>query len=49
MKLSTLKGEVSVPAHIKKFALILAILEGMYFGDRNALIKRLAHFYGVTL
>ncbi len=49
MKLSTLRGEVTVPKDVKRFALIISILESMFYGDRNALIKRIARYYEVTL
>jgi len=49
MKLSTLKSEVTVPKTIKQFALLLAILEQMYAGEREKTIKHIARYYGVTL
>lgn len=49
MKISTLKAEVTVPAHIKTFSLLLAIFDKMYGGERETTIRRLAHYYGVPL
>lgn len=49
MKLSTLRGEVTVPTDVKRFALVLAIIDGMYCGDREKFLRRLVHYYGVTL
>lgn len=49
MKLSILKSEVSVPKSIKMFALILAILDPMYSGDREHIIRQLVRYYQVTL
>jgi hypothetical protein len=49
MKVSTLKTEVTVPQHIKVFALVLAILDKMYAGERERLLKQAASYYGVTL
>jgi len=48
-KLTQLRGQVSVPKHIKVFAMILALIDGMYYGDRNELIRRLVVFYKVPM
>lgn len=49
MKTSILKAEVYVPSNIKVFALILAMLDPMYYVGREELIRRLAQYYKVTL
>lgn len=49
MKVSTLRTEVTVPQHIKVFALVLAIIDKVYGSERETLIKQVAHYYGVTL
>lgn len=49
MKISTLKTEVTVPQHIKVFALVLAILDKLYPSERERLLKQAVAYYGVTL
>jgi hypothetical protein len=49
MKVSTLKAEITVPVIPKTLALILALLEPIYYGDRAKIIKMLVRYYEVTL
>lgn len=49
MKLSELRGQVTVSASVKRFAFVIAICDDMYSGDRAQFIQRLARYYGVTL
>jgi hypothetical protein len=49
VKASTIRAEITVLPHIKVFALILSMLDGMYHGNRTELIQRVARYYGVTL
>ncbi len=50
MKLSELEGHVTVPQHIKVFAIIVAMIDSMYYdGEPTELIKRLVRYYGVAL
>lgn len=49
MKCSTLKAEITVPPVPKILALLLALVEPMYSGDRQRVIRMLARYYEVTL
>lgn len=49
MKLSTLKASVTVPVVVKKFALLVAILDTLYSVDREKLIRQLVFWYKVQL
>jgi hypothetical protein len=49
VKVTELRAQVSVPAQVKRFALVLSILDQMYTGDRNQFLTRLCHYYGVSV
>lgn len=49
MKVSTLKAEVTVPLLPKTLALLIALVDNIYSGDRAKLIRMLASYYGVAL
>jgi hypothetical protein len=49
MKASVLKAQITVPQIPKILALCIALLDPIYSGDRNRIIKMLVAYYGVEV
>lgn len=49
MKVSIVKTEVSVPNHLKRYMLLLTLLNAVYGSEREKMIRDVAHYYAVTL
>lgn len=49
MKATTVKTEVSVPSHLKRYMLLLTLLNEVYGSEREKMIRDVARYYAVTL
>lgn len=49
MKCSELKASITVRETPKKFAIIITMLDELYCGDRERIIRQLVRYYQVTV
>ena len=49
MNITTVKAEVSVPPYLKRYMLVLTLLQQVYGSEREKMIRDVARYFQVTL